>query len=391
MAARLSEFEAVRELSYRKMRILQIVGSLNRGGAETWLVQALHCLDRRKYQVDFLVLGLGPYDLQAEVESLGCRVIPSPAARTPLAFSGNFIRVLRRFGPYDCVHCHVHYFSGLPLLLARMAGVPIRIVQSHTDLMLQDGDSIRLRRLYAWTMKRMIWLTATRGAAVSRRAGDALFPPDWQKKGDRWSTLPLGINLRPFAGVVDQQAVRQELGIPPEAFVVGHVGSFRRAKNHSFLVDVAYELVKLAPNSCFLLIGDGPLRSETERRVFSQGLSKNFIFAGVRSDVARLLMGAVDAFLFPSLYEGLGMAVLEAQAAGLPCLISDAVPEEADTGGGLVVRVSLEQSPADWAKRLLSLPGRNKNSGSGQAKPAGVPAIEHSTQRLIELYTASGL
>jgi glycosyltransferase involved in cell wall biosynthesis len=372
------------------VRILHIVGSLNRGGTETWLVQVLRHIDRHKYQFDFLVPDPGPYDFQADVEALGSTVIPCHFPEHALLFSRNFIRTLRKFGPYDCVHSHVHYFSALPLALARVVGIPIRIVHSHTDQTLYDGESSILRRAYAWTMKRVIWLAATRGTAVSCRAADSLFPPGW-RESDRWSTMPLGIDLEPFVQYVDQLAVRRELGIPPSAFVVGHVGRFHYPKNHSLLVEIAQELIKLAPHVKFLMVGEGPLRAKIELKVSSLGLSRYFIFTGLRSDVARLMIGAMDAFLFPSHYEGLGLVVLEAQAAALPCLVSDAVPEEADAGLGLILRVSLREPPGDWARKLLSFCGSGARCKNSVASCSSLTSIESSSQHLVELYKNPGL
>jgi len=372
------------------MRILHILGSLDRGGTESWLVQVLRHIDRQQYQFDFLVFGQGPYDFQADVEALGARVIPCASPDNVLLFSRNFIRVLRNFGPYDCVHSHVHYFSGLPVALARVAGIPIRIVQSHTDQTLLDAESSRLRRAYAWTMRRVIWLTATQGTAVSRRAADSLFPSGW-RRSDRWSTIPMGIDLEPFERTVDHLQVRQELGIAPDAIVVGHVGRFMAPKNHSLLVDIAHELVKLAPNAKFLLVGEGPLRRTIELKVSSLGLARNFIFAGVRSDVPRLMKGAMDVFLFPSRYEGLGLVVLEAQAAGLPCVVSDVVPEEANAGTGLVVRASLNEPPSDWARKLLSFFGPGIRLRQDSAASAAVGSIQNSAERLVDLYRTSRL
>jgi glycosyltransferase involved in cell wall biosynthesis len=369
------------------MRILHIVGGLNRGGVETWLVQVLRHIDRGKYQFDFLVHGKGPFDYQSEVEALDSRVISCFSHTSPPRYARNFHRVLQRYGPYDCVHSHVHYFGGFPLLLARRAGISMRIVQSHLDTVQCDKESSIMRRGYAWTMKRMIWSSATKGIAVSERAADALFPSDW-KECARWEVMPLGIDLEPFQRSVDRLKVRQELGIPQDAFVVGHVGRFVDQKNHLFLLDIAAELFKRVSNAVFLLLGDGPLRATVESRASALGLGNKVMFGGVRTDIARLMKGAMDAFVLPSRYEGLGLVVLEAQAAGLPCLISDVVPEEANAGVGLVFSASLKEPPAEWAGHLMRFCGVKKATQDPSAL-AGFNSIQKSSAQLQNLYGAS--
>jgi len=166
--------------------------------------------------------------------------------------------------------------------------------------------------------------------------------------------LYYGIDLTAFKNFVDPVAVRAELGIPTDAFVVGHVGRFAKQKNHVFLLDIAAEVAKREPRLYLLLVGDGSLRPEIEQKIAQLGLSDRVIFAGVRSDVPQLMLGAMDIFLFPSFYEGLGLVLVEAQAAGLPCIFSDVVPEEADVIKALTRRLSLSNSVSEWAELLLS-------------------------------------
>ena len=359
------------------MRILHVLGTLDRGGVENWLLQVLRQIDRREHQFDFVVEGGGPYAYQAEAEALGARVIDCGSHRNLLRYGWRLLRALRRFGPYDCIHAHVHYYSGFPLALAALAGVPIRIIHSHAAF----PDVTYSRRIYAWAMRRTIRAVATAGIAVSRQAADALLPEGW-KNNDHWQVMPLGIDLEPFSRPVDRARVRQELGIPADAFVVGHVGSFRPEKNHLFLLDVARELVALAPDGRLLLVGDGPLRPIVEEKVRSLGLTEHVIFAGERPDIPRVMKGAMDAFLFPSHTEGLGLAAIEAQAAGLPCLISEGLPEECDAGVGLVFRASLTATPRDWAKRVLAL---RESRQVSVTMPAWV-TIERSAENLIGFY-----
>jgi glycosyltransferase involved in cell wall biosynthesis len=165
--------------------------------------------------------------------------------------------------------------------------------------------------------------------------------------------MPYGIELEPFRSAFDRQQVRAELGIPENAFVVGHVGRFHRQKNHVQLVEIAAELVRRDADVHVLVVGDGPLRSAIERRVAARHLSDRVTFAGRRSDIARLMLAAMDVFLLPSLYEGLPVVLLETQAAGLRSVISDTITDEIDVVPGLICRCRLSQPASAWADSVL--------------------------------------
>jgi glycosyltransferase involved in cell wall biosynthesis len=201
-------------------------------------------------------------------------------------------------------------------------------------------------------MRRWLSNYATKGLACSRAAAAAMFGPDWADK-DRCYVLSLGIDLAPFHAHCNFNAIRSGLSLPHNAFVIGHVGRFVEQKNHLFLMQIALEVLKRENHCYFLLIGDGPLRPNIERLVAQNGLADNIIFAGVRTDVPFLMRGAMDMFLFPSLFEGLGLVLVEAQAAGLPCVISDVVPDEAEVVRPLVRRLSLEQPASAWAEAII--------------------------------------
>ena len=341
------------------MRILHVVGKLDYGGVETWLVQVLRHIDRQKYQMDFLVhtTDRGLYD--EEVRALGSRIVPCLSHTHPLQYAFNFRRALRQYGPYDVVHSHVHHYSGYVLLLAAMAGVPVRIAHSHsaprsTEAFQGLGRPAYLRTTYRRTMQAMIGLCATRGLAVSGEAGDHLFSKNWRNYPEQWQLQHLGIDLSRFDIPVDRDSLRRAVGIPSGALVIGHVGRFVAPKNHAFLVEIARDLVKLEPKAVFLLVGDGPIRAEIEAKVNRYSIEKHFIFAGSRSDVPALMKGVMDVFLFPSLYEGLGLALLEAQAAGLTSVVSDIVPGESDVIPTLVDRLALGNSASTWAHAVLA-------------------------------------
>jgi len=192
---------------------------------------------------------------------------------------------------------------------------------------------------------------ATVGLAASGKAAAALFGPDWQAD-PRWRILHYGIDPAPFGEAVSSVEVRAELGIPANAFVIGHVGRFDEQKNHAFLVDIFAEVARQEPQARLLLVGGGALRPSIEEKAERLRMADRVVFAGVREDVPRLMRGAMDVFVFPSLYEGLPIAGIEAQAAGLPFVLSDVITEEMDVVTPLLRRVSLSQPARAWAEAV---------------------------------------
>ena len=365
------------------IRVLHVVGGLDRAGVETWLVQVLRKLSPEDYRFDFLVHGDAPYHYEEEVKALGSKVIRCPIPSRPVRYARNFLRILREHGPYDCVHSHLHHFSGFVMLLAKLGGVPARVAQSHLDTSAGDQSALPMRKFYQTLMKVMIQAFATSETAVSMPAGNALFGEGWNNK-ERGSILPLGIDLSAFQSAVDPSQIRRSLGIPKDAFVVGHVGRFCEQKNHAFLVEVAAELVKLQPRAFFLLIGEGPLRVGIEAEIRSRRLADNFLFTGVQTQVATLMKGAMDAFIFPSRYEGFGLALLEAQAAGLPCVISETIPEEACVIRELLDRRPLSDGAGSWARALDCTRGKRNGARPNELRSY---SLEHSVASLEQLYS----
>jgi glycosyltransferase involved in cell wall biosynthesis len=193
---------------------------------------------------------------------------------------------------------------------------------------------------------------ATHGLACSDVAARSMYGESWQSDG-RWRILHYGIDPGAFSERVVADRERAELGIPAGARVVGHVGRFVEQKNHAFLVEVIAESVALDPDICFLLVGEGPLKPQVERVIGGRGLAGNVVFTGARSDVPRLMLSAMDVFVFPSLWEGLGIVLLEAQAAGLPALVSQYVPRECAVIPGQVEHLRLSEGAKCWARNIL--------------------------------------
>jgi glycosyltransferase involved in cell wall biosynthesis len=349
--------------STQPCRILHVVSSLVRAGIDLWLLQMLRRIDGDRYQMDFFVLGERAGALEQEVRTLGSRVLIARSPRRLWQVGRDFPNVLASYGPYDVVHSHVHHFGGLIVRTAARHGVPLRVAHSHNDTRVVERHTSWPRRCYLGLTRRWIRQFATHRIAVSRSAAEDLFGPNWSRD-PRCEIIPCGVDFTAFAGSDSRLVTRRALGLPKDASVVGHVGRFHRRKNHSFLLEVAVELFARNERAYLLLIGDGELMPEIKAQAHQLGIADRVVFTGDRADVP-ILMQAMDAFVFPSHHEGLGLVLLEAQAAGLPCVLNRDLPEEADIVPALIHRLPLNALPELWAERILQAaaaprPGREQ-------------------------------
>lgn len=381
----------IRNSDYKSIRILHVVGGMDRGGIETWLMHILRHIDRDRFHMDFLVHTEKPCPYDDEARALGSKIIPCLNPAKPWLYARNFKRILREYGPYDIVHSHVHNFSGYVLWLAKQAGIGVRIAQSHNDTSSVQAKAGWYRRLYLALTEWWLDRYATVGLGVSYKAAASLFGSAWLTDPRR-QILYYGIDLTPFHSPVNSVALRTELGLPADAFAIGHVGRFMEQKNHLFLLEIVAEVAKQEPKMRLLLIGDGSLRPEIEQKVIQLGLTDHIIFAGLRPDVPNLMLGAMDVFLLPSFYEGLPLVLLEAQAAGLPCIFSDVITEEVDLVKPLVRRISLSKSPFAWAETILA----SRDTRSSISQTDALTVVENSSfniasslKILVQVYEAN--
>lgn len=332
------------------IRILHVVGIMDRGGIETWLIHVLRNTDRQRFRMDFVVDTESPGDYDQEIYQMGSTIY-NAGSRRSIKFGSRFKQILTEHGPYDIVHSHVNHFNGTVMRLSKQCCVPMRISHSHTDTTAKECKARIGRQMMVRFLHHQDARHRTYAIAASEPAAESLFGVHWRQRAN-CRVLHCGIDLKPFALDYDRASVRRELNIPENAWVIGHVGRLLDVKNHQLILRTFAAISTQAEDAYLLLLGDGPLRADLEKMASALGIRNRVNFAGVRNDVPRLLCAALDAFVFPSKFEGLGIALIEAQAAGLPSLVSTVVPKEADVIPRLITRLSIDE---DWSQPLLKL------------------------------------
>jgi glycosyltransferase involved in cell wall biosynthesis len=368
----------------RPLRVLHVLGGLNAGGVENWLLNVFRTADPRSVRFDVMVhhAAEGVYD--AEVRTLGVGIHQNTEYRNPSRYYRTF-RKIAAATRYDVVHSHVHHYSAVVLACAAALGIPVRIAHSHNDAQAADITPGARRRAYLSAMRALLRISATKGIACSRVAAAALFGERWQRAG--CELLYYGIDSAGFGCRGERLPVRTEFQIPADAEILIHVGRFDHQKNHVFLVEAFAALARRRPSVVLLLVGSGPLEDPVRRRARELGVSERIRFCGRRRDVARLL-SAADAFVFPSHHEGLPVACLEAQAAGLPLVLSDRITSEVMVVPGRVRMLPLG-SPETWATGIEMALRQGADREGGLNAVAGSPfEIRRSTESLLALYAA---
>lgn len=326
----------------KPIRVLHIVTHMNRGGLETMIMNYYRHIDRNKIQFDFLTHRSDKKDYDNEILSLGGKIYHLPPLNP---FSLQYRKALKTFfkqhPEYQIVHCHLDCMSAIPLKYAKKSGIQNRIAHSHNTS--QEKNIKYLIKLF---YKNKITQYATKLLSCGDNAGN------WMFNGAEFDVLNNAIDVQQFSYNVERRNnIRHELNIQ-DKLVFGHVGRFNEQKNHYFLIDIFNEINQLRSNSVLLLIGEGELRQQIYEKVTSLNLTDSVKFLGLRSDIHDLLNG-MDCFLFPSLYEGLPVSIIEAQASGLLCIKSSNVTDECIVTDN-VVSISLEMNAKEWAKVILN-------------------------------------
>lgn len=335
----------------KPIRILHVIGIMNRGGAETMIMNLYRNIDRSKVQFDFVENEGDTADFDEEILSLGGNIFHCPryVGKNHLTYC----RWWRDFfashkGVYSVVHGHIGSTAAIYLSIAKRHGA-YTIAHSHSA-----GFGSAMYRVFSYPTR----YVADHFFACSRDAGISRYGKKVGSDTNRCQLLNNAIDTNKFmfnTGV--RCKTREELGIKKDTLVIGHVGRFVEAKNHLFLIEVFAQIHSRTPDSVLLLLGDGFLRPQIEAAIAENHLDNAVIMTGVKSDVWNYYQ-AMDVFVFPSIYEGLPVSLVEAQTAGLPCCVSDAVPRESAITN-LVQFRSLQDTAmqwADWVAEQAQLP-----------------------------------
>lgn len=328
------------------IRIAQVVGKMMNGGVEAVVMNYYRHIDRSKVQFDFIVDEDSTYIPREEIESLGGRIFIIPPYQKINKYIPALIKLFKE-NNYKIVHSHINTLSVFPLYAAKKVGVPVRIAHNHSTAAPGEWK----KNILKYTLRPFAKVYATHYVACSRYAGEWLFGKKSMERGEV-TIFNNAIDLDKFKYDENvRNEVRKEFGLEGK-FVIGHVGRFCYQKNQEFLIDVFEEVYKQNPNAVLMLVGDGPDREKIEEKVRQHNLGNCVIFLGNRNDANRLYQ-AMDVFVFPSRYEGLGMVAVEAQFCGVKTVMSDRVPDDAKVLDG-TLSMALSESTKNWADKILN-------------------------------------
>lgn len=332
----------------KKIRILHVIGTLKVGGAENVAMNFLRYIDRNKFQCDYLVFGEEIGEYEKEAIKLGANIIHID---DPKYGYKRYIKNLKKIfmkEKYDVVHAHLMFNNGIILKAAYDTGIKKRISHSHSTSSGKNEGIIY--KIYSSNMRRMILKYATDIVGCGTDAGRYLYGKDIFDSSGVIINNGIDINKYKYDENI-QNKIKKELGLTNN-LVIGHVGRFVDTKNHEFLIDIFYEISKIREDVRLLLIGDGELRKEVESKIKRLKIEDKVIMMGVRMDI-EIVQQAIDVFVFPSKYEGFPVTIVEAQAASIPCIVSDSVTDKVKITD-LVEFLSLEDSIENWSKKIMN-------------------------------------
>lgn len=363
------------------VRVLQVIGIMNRGGAETMIMNLYRNIDRTKVQFDFVVHTneMGMFD--NEIEELGGKIYHCPryVIKNHLSYKSwwnNFFK--EHSSEYIAVHGHIGSTASIYLSIAKKYGL-YTIAHSHSA-----GKVISVKDVIYKIISYRTRNIADYFFGCSELAGVKRYGKKVVNNSKIFSVLnnAIDVNKYVFSNEI-RSKIRKELSIDENQLVIGHIGRFDKAKNQSYLVNVFEELHNADKNTKLVLVGTGENVESIKMQIKELNLENSIILTGVRSDVYDLLQ-AFDVFVFPSIYEGLPVTVIEAQASGLKCLLSDTITKEVDITG-LVEYMSLNNSAEEWAEKILSIIPYDRVNTSDKIISAGYD-INTTAKQLTEFY-----
>ena len=340
------------------IRVLQVFTIMDRGGAESMIMNYYRKIDKSKIQFDFLVHRDKKGAYEDEIKALGGNIYRLPAISPFYPYS--YYKKLRAFMNshynYSIIHSHINTFSSFPLKIAKEYQIPCRIAHAHialdrlnlkTIIRNKEGVTEVLKHITKLILRMRINTYPTHSFSCGQKAGNWLFG------NTPFKTMNNAVDSERFQYNSDIEKEYKGKLQMNKAMIIGHIGRFDSQKNHSFLLNIFAELLKKKPDSKLILIGDGPLKKKVENEAKTLSIHEDVNFLGVRQDIPELLQ-IMDVFVFPSIYEGLPVTLIEAQSSGTHILAADTISEEVKITD-LIEFVGLNKSPEFWAEKIISI------------------------------------
>lgn len=333
------------------IRVLQVIGGLNRGGAETMIMNLYRAIDKSKVQFDFVIHKENENSYVDEIKALGGKVyvFPQFTPKNTALYKKHWREFLSQHNEYKILHSHVRSYAIIFIRIAKKYGLKT-IVHSHST---SNGRGIKA---YVKSALQIPLKNETDYLfSCSKVSGEWLYG----KKAVDSPNYRMIKNAIDTSNYVIDSSIRNEYRkqfCAGDKTVYGHVGRLSEPKNHRFLLEIFRDIIKESPRSILVIVGEGPYRPQIEAWIREMNLEEFVIMTGARSDVPQIL-SAMDVFLFPSIWEGLPVTVIEAQAAGLPCLVSDRVTSEVAVSKA-VTYLPINQGTDAWVNCAISSAGK---------------------------------
>lgn len=338
----------------KPMRVAQILNRMDSGGIEAVVMNYYRQIDRSQVQFDFYLAEDSAFPQREELEKLGAGIHLIPAYSRPVAYHKALYQAFKE-KKYPVVHAHLSTMSLFSLFAAWRAKVPVRICHNHSTAHWGEGKKTLLK----YILRPFNKIFATDYFACGETAGRWMYGNRSFDAG-KVTVMPNAIDTKRFSfDVKARESLREELEISQNAFVVGHVGRFMYQKNHNFLIDLFAEVLREKPDAVLLLIGEGELTEQIQKKVQDLGIERSVIFTGARRDVHKLY-SVMDVFCLPSFYEGMPVVAWEAQANGLPCVFSSEISGEAEKSPACSF-LDIKQRADIWSKAVLEAVRQEKN------------------------------
>lgn len=366
------------------IRVLHVIGKMDRGGAETMIMNYFRRIDKDKVHFDFLVHTDEQGDYDAEILNLGGEIhkIPKYLVYNEYKYKKACREFFDKYHNYDIVHGHIGSCASIYLSEAKKWNI-FTIAHSHST----DGG-YGIKDLVFKFVSRNTKNIADFFFGCSLKAGEKRYGTK-VAHSERFLVIPNAIDVKQYIYSPERHMELKKKWDLDDKIIFGHVGRLSKEKNHKLIIEVFYRILQKEPDAHLVLVGEGPERAKIEQLIKRLGLNNSVTLTGIRNDVWDM-MNLFDLFLFPSFYEGLGIALIEAQASGLPCVVSDTIPEEAIMTEN-VRRISFEESADYWANEILTFMKSFKRKDESDRIMTANYDITLAAERLCDFYSANSI